>query len=779
MYKSYLISTEAEGSPERKVHFQAGPQDRSPHKRSPPLPLSPAEMRPLLLAALLAFAPALARADTPAANLITNGNFETDADADAWPDTWGKLPQGATWETENGNHFLRLTSPEPGKMILMYRPVDIPAGTQALELTWKQRVTNLKIGKQSWFDARIMMDLKNAAGEKMAGAPGAPATNRDTNGWEEKTLKFLVPEGARQLEFMPTLFQVESGTFDLDDIVLQATDPASLLAAAKARAAADAERATREAAAKQAKAAQLLQATGSLITDGDFEKDANADLWPDDWGRLGPNATWETENGNHFLRLKSTEPGKLVLMYRLVDLPADTKALELTWKQRVTDLKTGKMPWFDARIMMELKDAAGNKMKGAPGAPYTQHSTDVWQDKSAKFLIPDGAVTMEFMPCLFQVDAGTFDLDDIVLKPTDAAPILAAQAEAAKWAGIQPEAPVPGKAPLELHVEGNRIFNSAHQEVWLQGLNAVSLEFLVHGDHILRSIRTGIDDWKANIIRLPVKDDYWFGRDPQQSDGGAAYRKLVDDAITMANNRGAYVMLDLHRFHAPNEKNLQFWTDAATHYKNNPGVIFDLFNEPHSTTWDIWRNGGFIEDKNAPADEDAFLSPEEKALNAKEYHSVGMQKLVDAVRATGAKNIVVCGGLDWAYDLSGIANGYALEDKTGNGIMYSTHIYNWKTDWQGKVLLIADKYPIMVGEVGADVKKMEFLPKDIQEDPYTWVPDMLGAIQKYHLNWTGFSFHPAATPVMITGWDYTPTPFWGAFAKRALAGEHFDLKKLR
>jgi hypothetical protein len=55
-----------------------------------------------------------------------------------------------------------------------------------------------------------------------------------------------------------------------------------------------------------------------------------------------------------------------------------------------------------------------------------------------------------------------------------------------------------------------------------------------------------------------------------------------------------------------------------------------------------------------------------------------MQALINAVRESGAKNIVLAGGLDWAYDLSGIANGFALDDKGGNGIIYSTHIYPWK-----------------------------------------------------------------------------------------------------
>jgi hypothetical protein len=74
---------------------------------------------------------------------------------------------------------------------------------------------------------------------------------------------------------------------------------------------------------------------------------------------------------------------------------------------------------------------------------------------------------------------------------------------------------------------------------------------------------------------------------------------------------------------------------------------------------------------------------------------------------------------------------------------------------------------------------MNFIPAEAQEDPYTWVPDMLGLIQKYHLHWTGFSFHPKASPVLIEDWTFKPTPYWGAFAKRALAGEHFELKKMR
>jgi hypothetical protein len=32
---------------------------------------------------------------------------------------------------------------------------------------------------------------------------------------------------------------------------------------------------------------------------------------------------------------------------------------------------------------------------------------------------------------------------------------------------------------------------------------------------------------------------------------------------------------------------------------------------------------------------------------------------------------------------------------------------------------------------------------------------------------------------MIRSWDYDPTPYWGEFARRALSGEKFEMKRMR
>jgi len=517
------------------------------------------------------------------------------------------------------------------------------------------------------------------------------------------------------------------------------------------------------------------ETAASLIPNSNLE--TNADGW-----NLPPDtASWLTEpGGNHFIRLKSAAPHEMVMIHRSIEIPAGTKALQLTWRWRVTDLKTGRLPWHDARIIFELVDASGKKTSVQPDPVYANENIPRWEQKSVSFLIPADAARLKLMPALFEVSRGTLDIDDLVLRATGTEELEAAaklRAEQAAFIYVPPESPAKAKWPAELRVQGNRLVDPSGKVVLLQGVNAPGFESYPHDTHAIKSTLVAIDDWKANAVRLPVNDEFWFGRSGYQSDGGKSYRDQVDQCVMLAANRGAYLILELYRYRAPKAEHVTFWKNAAAHYKDHPAVLFDLFNEPHDISWKLWRDGGFVAEAKKP-DESAFLSDEEKKAN-QGFESVGMQALVDAVRSTGAKNIVVAGGIDWAGDLSGITEGYALEDKTGHGIMYSWHQYNWHTGWARRVLATAEKHPVFVGEFGADVNKMNFIPHDIQEDPYTWIPDMLGFLQKNRLNWTAWSLHPQTTPVMISDWKYTPNPFFGAFVKEALAGKQFEMKRLR
>jgi hypothetical protein len=473
----------------------------------------------------------------------------------------------------------------------------------------------------------------------------------------------------------------------------------------------------------------------------------------------------------------------MVSLYREIGLPAGTKGLDVMFRYRTKGVKAGAKPWFDARAIFHFLDSGRKELTPDPSPLVFAPDTKEWVEKSVKMLVPENAATLQLMPCLFQAAAGTLDLAEVritVMDPAEADAIVARKAfekarNIERAAIIEKELTLPS-ITTELKVVGNQIVKADGQPVWLQGLSVDSLQWS-QGDNILWSIRVAIDEWKSNVIRLPVHETFWFGKGKGQPEGGeVAYRETIDKAVKLVSTRGAWLVLDLHGFGAPTQAHVDFWKEAAARYRNNPAVLYELFNEAHGITWEVWRNGGSLKDLKHND-----VNPVENTLKTEADHTPGMQALVKTVRDTGAKNIVVIGGLDWAYDLWGVANGYALDDLGGDGIIYVSHIYPWKRDWQDKVLVAADKYPIIITEIGCPRRweDFSFIQPSERYPLEGWSEDVLGMIQKHKLHWTGFSFHPHCGPQVIFDWEYTPTPYWGVFVKDALQGRQFEMKKMR
>src|SRR5580698_3547907 len=103
-------------------------------------------------------------------------------------------------------------------------------------------------------------------------------------------------------------------------------------------------------------------------------------------------------------------------------------------------------------------------------------------------------------------------------------------------------------APLpQLHVKGNKILDEHGRQVRLCGVNTACMEWSSDGEgHILDTIRVAIHDWHANIIRLPLSQDRWFGQTPEQKDKGAAYQALVAQVVDTCARNGCYILLDMH-----------------------------------------------------------------------------------------------------------------------------------------------------------------------------------------------------------------------------------------
>jgi hypothetical protein len=312
------------------------------------------------------------------------------------------------------------------------------------------------------------------------------------------------------------------------------------------------------------------------------------------------------------------------------------------------------------------------------------------------------------------------------------------------------------------------------------------MEFTSDGEgHILQTVETAIDDWHANIIRLPLSQDRWFGKGPEQTDGGKSYRALVNRIVNLVQQKKVYIILDLHwsdenvwgqnigQHELPDLNSLVFWKSFAYVYKNNSSVLFDLYNEPHDTTWDQWKNGAMLTETNR------------RTGQSTTYQAVGMQAVLNTIRSTGAKNVCVCGGLNWAYDMTGYLQGYTLSDPTGNGVIYSNHFYTVKGDtidqWLAEMAAVDKVIPIIVSEFGSTTFRRPpnarpftprpgFVPRP-RVDSYAWNAAVLQACTQNGWSWCAWDMHPSAGPTLISDWNYTPTPEFGALVRATLRGE--------
>lgn len=241
-----------------------------------------------------------------------------------------------------------------------------------------------------------------------------------------------------------------------------------------------------------------------------------------------------------------------------------------------------------------------------------------------------------------------------------------------------------GATGLAVHVRGNRLVDAAGNTLQLRGVNASGLEFVAIQNWSAADPWggggpnwTAIKSWKANAVRLPLNEASWLGstcKDPstgatRNADPGKNYVATVTKAIDEATAKGLYVILDLHmsapgtycpmiqNTMADSDNSIRFWTSVAQTYQNRANVLFELFNEPFvsqtayfsGNAWQYLMKGvggpftGFIEGTLAGGSANVSYN----------WNIASMQSMVDAVRATGATNVVLVAGLNYAAAFDG------------------------------------------------------------------------------------------------------------------------------
>jgi hypothetical protein len=261
---------------------------------------------------------------------------------------------------------------------------------------------------------------------------------------------------------------------------------------------------------------------------------------------------------------------------------------------------------------------------------------------------------------------------------------------------------------------------------------------------------TALKSWHVNAVRFELNEDCWLNINMGGSPyGGAVYQNAVRAYVNLLHANGIYVILSMawnapgggqatgqqvmaDADHAP-----AYWNSMATFFKNDHAVIFDLYNEPHDITWSCWRDG----------------------CDAGGWMTAGMQSLVNTVRATGATQPVLLGGV--CYSACFGVNDWLTwrPNDSANQTVGDYHVYGpmglgsqcAEPSCQNSTILpVAAQFPVITGEMGQINCAHDYV------DQYMAWADANG-ISYIAFNWwdkTGCD-----TIALLTSWDGTPSVY--------------------
>lgn len=269
-------------------------------------------------------------------------------------------------------------------------------------------------------------------------------------------------------------------------------------------------------------------------------------------------------------------------------------------------------------------------------------------------------------------------------------------------------------APGGYCVKGNQILDETGTPRIFRGVNRPSLEFDFYGKKFCKADFEKMRSWRVDVVRIPLSQAYWHLNDD--------YKTRVEEVVAMAREADLDVILDLHwstkdntgapgMQDLPDTYSVKFWRELAPLFKDDGRVIYELYNEPRRVSWKHWRKGG---------------------RHPEGWTMVGMQQLYDTVRETGAHNLVIIGGIVWAYDLSGIKR-HPID---GYNIAYTTHLYPYvgkmPQDWDAAWRSLVDIYPIIITEFGpeGDVKDLQY------------VKEVVDTAERLNIGWIAWAWFP-------------------------------------
>jgi hypothetical protein len=254
--------------------------------------------------------------------------------------------------------------------------------------------------------------------------------------------------------------------------------------------------------------------------------------------------------------------------------------------------------------------------------------------------------------------------------------------------------------------------------------------------------------YHVNTIRFQVSQ---FGLDPTNTLYSPAYVREVVDAVRMARRLGLAVIVSVQaespagqakRCPLPDAGTLRVWERMATTFRGDRGVMFELYNEPSiaptARGWALWKGGGLVNS------------------SAGYCMAVGMQELINAIRARGARNVIILPTPGLQRTTAGMP---PLTDpaspaapQLAYGIHYPPLTAGWPA-WRQEFGARSAAAPVIVTEWDADSTQ-----HCVSAAPST-APVLLNYLASRRIGVVGFAFDLPGT--IIRNWSYIPTSYQG------------------
>jgi hypothetical protein len=315
-----------------------------------------------------------------------------------------------------------------------------------------------------------------------------------------------------------------------------------------------------------------------------------------------------------------------------------------------------------------------------------------------------------------------------------------------------------------LTTRGNQILDGRGQPLILRGLQRFGLEGGTKTPLPTNAEIGQLKLWGANEVRISLGEQKWAATNCHYEPN---YPQVVDRVVHWVTSRGMVALLNLHYATngdcgppgltdmADSPGAITFWQEVASRYKDDPLVAFDLFNEPHVPE-STWLYGGTFD------------------ASGHKVEAAGMQQLYDTVRSTGATNLVVVSGLDYA-------DHPPTQLVEGTDIAYGAHAYQCTSGpppgctvprpfdagvplhhWLG----FSKTHPVIVTEFG--------FPDHGVDGTYN--ANVIAYCEQHHWSWSGFAWdggtdglfdlvqaHPASDGSTIEP-NFAGMPLVGGFA---------------